>query len=47
MPLVQRIDPIILPGEKKSVAAYCRVSTDSADWELYDLYADGGSPEQA
>lgn len=31
MPLVQRIDPIILPGEKESVAAYCRVSTDSAD----------------
>lgn len=31
MPLVQRIDPIILPGEKESVAACCRVSTDSAD----------------
>lgn len=31
MPQVQRIDPIILPSEKESVAAYCRVSTDSAD----------------
>lgn len=31
MPQVQRIDPIVLPGEKESVAAYCRVSTDSAD----------------
>ena len=31
MPQVQRIDPIVLPSEKESVAAYCRVSTDSAD----------------
>lgn len=31
MPQVQRIDPIILPGEKESVAAYSWVSTDSAD----------------
>lgn len=31
MPQVQRIDPIILPSEKEPVAAYCRVSTDSAD----------------
>lgn len=31
MPQVQRIDPIALPSEKESVAAYCRVSTDSAD----------------
>lgn len=31
MPQVQRIDPIMLPNEKESVAAYCRVSTNSAD----------------
>lgn len=31
MPQVQRIDPIVLPSEKESVAAYCRVSTDSKD----------------
>ncbi|WP_217959045.1 recombinase family protein [Acutalibacter muris] len=31
MPQVQRIDPIVLPGTKERVAAYCRVSTDSAD----------------
>lgn len=31
MPQVQRIEPIVLPSEKESVAAYCRVSTDSAD----------------
>ena len=30
MAQVQRIDPVILPG-KETVAAYCRVSTDSKD----------------
>lgn len=28
---VQRIDPIIVQDEKETVAAYCRVSTDSKD----------------
>lgn len=28
---VQRIDPIIVQNEKETVAAYCRVSTDSKD----------------
>lgn len=31
MPQVQRIDPIVLPSEKVTVAAYCRVSTNSED----------------
>lgn len=31
MPQVQRIDPIVLPSEKETVAAYCRVSTNSED----------------
>lgn len=31
MPQVQRIDPIVLPSGKESVAAYCRVSSDSKD----------------
>lgn len=31
MPQVQRIDPIVIPSEKVTVAAYCRVSTNSED----------------
>ncbi len=31
MAQVQRIDPIIVQNEKETVAAYCRVSTDSKD----------------